>query len=94
MNQESAETLSLEALAFIASDEDHLGALLAQCGWTLEDLREQISSPTVLAGILEFLLSDERRLLDFCEQSGRPPEQPAQARRALPGNWDGDVGFS
>jgi len=85
MQHEFAETIALEALAFLAADERHLGALLVQAGWTLPELRAQAGEPHVLAGILDFLLADERRLLAYCEASGHTPTLVAKARRALPG---------
>ena len=86
MDGEAAETLALEALAFLASDERRLGALLAQAGWTLPELRAGLADSHVLAGILDFVLSDERLLVAFCEVSGCGPETPMRARRALPGS--------
>ncbi|HXZ67897.1 MAG TPA: DUF3572 domain-containing protein [Alphaproteobacteria bacterium] len=83
---EAAETLALEALTFLASDERRLGALLAQAGWTLPELRARLGDPHVLAGILDFVLSDERLVVGFCESSGCAPEMPMRARRALPGS--------
>ena len=90
MHVEAAETLALEALAFLASDERRLGALLAQAGWTLDELRAGASDPIVLAGVLDFLLSDERLVVAFCEAANCVPEAPLRARRALPGSaFDG-----
>jgi hypothetical protein len=85
MTSEAAETLALEALAFLAADERRLGALLAQAGWTLEELRAQASEPWVLAGIVDFLLADERLLFAFCAEAGLAPDQPGKARAALAG---------
>ncbi len=85
MEHERAETLALEALAFLAADERYLGALLAQAGWTLAELRAQAGEPHVLAGILDFVLADERLLLAYCEAAGHSPTLVARARRALPG---------
>ncbi|MFZ1992042.1 MAG: DUF3572 family protein, partial [Alphaproteobacteria bacterium] len=49
-----------------------------------------LSDPHVLAGILDFVLSDERLVVGFCEASGCAPEAPIRARRALPGSgFDG-----
>jgi len=82
---EAAQVLGLQALSFLAADERRLGALLAQAGWTLAELRTGASDPQVLAGVLDFVLSDERLLSAFCEETGCAPEQPMRARRVLPG---------
>jgi hypothetical protein len=55
-------------------------------------LREQLTNPSFLAGILDFMLSDEPLLLSFCEEQNIAPTLIVQARRALPGSenlWDG-----
>lgn len=85
MQDEFAETVALQALAFLAADERRLGALLAQAGWTLGELRELAAERHVLAGILDFILADEPTLLAYCEASGHDPSLVAKARRALPG---------
>ena len=85
MRHELAETLALEALAFVAADDRRLGALLAQAGWTLQELRAQAGEPHVLAGILDFLLGHEPLLLAYCEAAGHEPNVIVRARRALPG---------
>jgi hypothetical protein len=89
VNQDVAQAIGLQALAYIAADERRLGALLVQAGWTLAELRASLSDPAAIAGILDFLLSDERLVLGFCEHAGLPPQVPMQARRALPGAGDG-----
>jgi hypothetical protein len=86
VDEQAAETLALEALAYLASDERRLGALLAQAGWTLGELRVGAGDPAVLAGVLDFVLSDERLVVGFCETAGCAPEMPMRARRALPGS--------
>jgi hypothetical protein len=85
MQVEAAESLALQALAFLAADERRLGALLAQAGWTLAELRDAAQEAHVLAGILDFLMSHEPFLLAFSAESGHGPELIAKARRALPG---------
>ncbi|WP_135077298.1 DUF3572 domain-containing protein [Terasakiella sp. SH-1] len=92
MKQEQAEVIALQAITFIGSDERALHGLLAQSGAGVDDLKEQISDPAFLAGILDFLLSDEGALLAFCDQADLQPELVIKARRALPGGeqlWDG-----
>ncbi len=85
MRRDEAESLALQGLAFLAGDERRLGSLLAQAGWTLGELRAQAGEAHVLAGILDFLLGDEKLLLAFCETIGEAPERIARARAELPG---------
>jgi hypothetical protein len=92
MKYEQAEILALQAVTFISAHENALNGLLAQSGAGLDDLREQLTNPSFLAGILDFMLSDEPLLLSFCEEQNIAPTLIVQARRALPGSenlWDG-----
>lgn len=85
MNEEFAETLALQALSFVANDEDMLIAYLHLSGMTLESLKKSASHKETLASILDFLLQNEKRLLEFCQSYSIPPDVPAKARRLLPG---------
>lgn len=92
MKQEQAEVIALQAITYISTQEDALNALLAQSGAGPDDLREQLANSSFLAGILDFILSDEPFLLAFCSDQNIPPELIVHARRALPGAenlWDG-----
>ncbi len=92
MQMEQAETIALQAVTFISTDENLLNALMAQSGMGVDDLRANITQPAFLAGILDFLLSDEPTLLNFCTEQEIQPELIIRARRALPGGqnlWDG-----
>ena len=92
MTQEQAETLALQALAWIAEDPDRLGRLLAETGLAPEEIREQAESPAFLGGVLDFLLGDEAGLLAFCAETSLEPTWPARARQSLPGGSPGDRG--
>lgn len=85
MNRAHAETLALQALAYIAQDDKLLTRLLALTGLGLDDLKAAAARPETLAGVLDFLLQDEATLLAFCEASEIAPEMPARARSSLPG---------
>ena len=92
MKQEQAEVLALQAITFIGAEEKALNGFLAQTGSGIDELRDQIADTAFLAGILDFMLSDESLLLAFCDQENIRPEFVIQARRAMPGGenlWDG-----
>ena len=86
--QESAQTLALQALGWLASDDDRLGAFMASGGMDAASLRAQATDPMLHAAVMDFLLSDEALLLQFCADCDVAPDLPMQARAALPG---GDV---
>ncbi|MGK2739490.1 DUF3572 domain-containing protein [Tepidicaulis sp. LMO-SS28] len=85
MQSETAETIALQGLAYIAENESELLAFLDVTGVDIATLRANAASPHILAGVMDFLMMDDQRLLAFCEVAGVPPETPGQARQALPG---------
>ncbi|WP_420558938.1 DUF3572 domain-containing protein [Tepidicaulis sp.] len=85
MQKDTAETIALQGLAYIAENESELTAFLEATGVDIKTLRANASSPHILAGVIDFLMMDDKRLLAFCEEAGLPPETPGEARQALPG---------
>lgn len=85
MNQEDAEILAIRALGFIADDEDRLTRLIALTGLAADDLRQRATDPGFLGALLDFLLEDERMLMEFVARTGIRPEDPYAARRRFPG---------
>lgn len=88
MNTDRAETIALQALAFLAADEQALGGFVQLTGLGLDELRSAASNPEILAGVLDYLLQDEAMLLAFCAAAEIRPDEPGRARAYLPG---GDV---
>ncbi|MCY4499635.1 MAG: DUF3572 family protein [Rhodospirillaceae bacterium] len=80
MDGAAAETIALQALAFLVSEEAVLRGFMSQSGTTAGDLRTGAEDPQFLAGVLNFLLEQDERLLDFC---GQADVTPVQTRRAL-----------
>jgi len=66
----TAETVALQALAYLAAEPEALGRLLASSGMDAAALRTGAEDPHLLAGVLEFLLSQEELLIRFCEREG------------------------
>ena len=85
MQQDEAQALALRAVAWLASDSAALGRFLAESGIGPADLRQAVGDAAFLAGVLDHLLADERRLLAFCQADNIAPAKPAAARRLLPG---------
>lgn len=89
MKQEQAETIALEALTLIAGDEDQLGALCAQTGTNINNLKTGASDPTFLGAVIDFLLEDDKRLINICQSLELQPEKMMSVRHALPGATSG-----
>lgn len=85
MQQDDAETIAIKALTFLATRPEDMSRFLALTGSNTEELKSLAQTPEGLGGILDYILSDEALLLAFVERSKLNPEDPAKARRALPG---------
>ena len=84
-SQEAAEAFAARVLGWLAEDHARISAFLAWSGESPSNLHERMTDPGFLLAVIEFLMSDERQLLDACTDLGVPPETPGQARAALPG---------
>jgi len=80
---EAPDEVAIEALSFVAGDPVIFNRFLRLTGLELENLRAAASEPAFLAGVLDFLLSDERLVLAFSDQSAIDPSVIADARRRL-----------
>lgn len=78
-----AEKLAIDALSFIAAEPGLLAQFAAVTGHTPATMRAEIASPEFLAGILDFLMSDESLLLVFASHQGIAPPEIMAARQAL-----------
>ena len=85
LSQKNAEVLAIQGVSFLASDDDRIARFMANSGMSADSLTHGIHDPAILAGVLDYLLSDDSLLLDFAEYAGVAPETPALARAVLPG---------
>ncbi len=83
MDQDAAERLAIAAFGFIAGDPNRLVRFLDFSGYQPDAIRDAASSPDFLAGILDFLLSDESLLLVFASHSELDPRLVHGAMRTL-----------
>ncbi|MBP6986019.1 MAG: DUF3572 family protein [Alphaproteobacteria bacterium] len=82
---DATETLSIKALTFIASREDLLDLFIDACGITVNDLYENAEAPEVWAALLDFILSTDVILFDFCDSTEYTSQDIWRARNDLPG---------
>jgi len=90
-SREAAETLAIQALAFLAEEPDRLAGFLGATGLTPDRIRESAGQPDFLAGVLEHMLADESLLVAFADGAGIDPADIARARGALGGTWERDL---
>ncbi len=86
MKAAAAETIALQALAFIAADDDTLNAFMASTGFGITDLKTSAADPAFLGGVLDFVLQDDNNVLGFCKAVDLEPADLFRARHALPGS--------
>ena len=84
-SRESAETLALQALAWIVAQEDLLPVFLGSSGLSENDLRSQVGDPELSGAVLDFLLMDDRWVQRVCDDLGLAYDRLMLARAALPG---------
>lgn len=91
VTRESAETLALRCLGWLAGHDELLPVFLGATGASEADLRAGAEDPAFLASVLDFLLMDDAWVMEFCSAMELPNEAPMRARAALPGgaqvNW-------
>lgn len=85
MTPTEAETLALQALAFLAQSPDEIDRFLVASGISPPDLRERAGDPEILAAIMDFVLADDTRITDLCDALATDPRVLHAVRRALPG---------
>jgi hypothetical protein len=83
--RDSAETLALKCLGWLAGNEELLPVFLGSTGASEDDLRTGAQDPAFLASVLDFLLMDDAWVIAFCEAHALPNDAPMRARAALPG---------
>jgi hypothetical protein len=88
MEKEKAETIGLQALAFLVKDEEILERFLTASGLTLQELKSRFHDSDLLGAVLDMILSDDTVLLAFCNSASLSPESIIRARRILPGGYD------
>ena len=85
MQRDAAETVGLQALGWLAGNEDLLPVFLGSTGASSEDLRAGAADPAFLGSVLDFLTMDDAWVVAFCDAAGLPYEAPMRARAARPG---------
>ncbi len=77
------ETIALEALGWVLTDEPRAERFLALTGLTPDALREGLGSRAVLGAVLDFLAGHEADLVAVAMALDLPPQDIAEAARTL-----------
>lgn len=85
LSENAAETLALQALAWLVSNDELLPVFMGASGAGQDEIRVRATDPAFLGGVLDFLMMDDAWIMAFCDATETPYEYPMQARAALPG---------
>ena len=92
IDREAALGLAIRALEYLAQEPEQLGRFLALSGLDPTTIRAAARQPEFLAGVLEYVLNDERLLVAFTASLDLAPERISQARAVLMGHsWERDI---
>jgi hypothetical protein len=87
---EVAEVLAIQALGFIAQDDERLGRFLALTGMGPAEIRAAARERHFLAGVLDYVTGDEELLVAFAGHADVDPATIAIARQALAEDENGE----
>jgi hypothetical protein len=87
---DSARSLAVSALAFIAADSDRLSRFLKLTGLGPDNLRTAAADSAFLGSVLEYLVGDEALLVEFAADVRLKPEAVARAHDALCRSHEGE----
>jgi hypothetical protein len=92
IGRENAENMAVQALAYLAGEPEQLARFLALTGIGPQAIRSAASDPQFLAGVLDFVVGDERLLVAFAEHIQMKPEAVLRAQAVLSGApWERDT---
>jgi len=91
-SRQTAESLAIAALAFIAGEPRRLGRFLALTGIDPESIRAAAREPRFLLGVLDHMAAEEPLLLAFAAENAIPPSAVMEARDIIAGRrWERDT---
>jgi hypothetical protein len=92
ITRKTAETLAIQALAYLAGEPERLGHFLAATGIGPEMIRKAAADPSFLAGVLDHVAADEPLLLAVADHAGVTPQDVEHAQAILSGRpWQREV---
>jgi len=88
ISQDSAETIGLQAVAWLAANDELLPVFLGATGAAEADFRAGVQDPTFQGSVLDFILMDDAWVVAFCDAVSIAYTEVAAARSALPGGGE------
>lgn len=91
---EAARDLAMRALVHMSEYPEIIAGFLGSSGLQPDDLRGMIGDPQLALHVLDYLVEDDRRVLEAAEALAIPPGSFLQARTVLAGpgshGWEAD----
>lgn len=85
IGRDMAEAIAAQALAWLAGDPENLNGFLALSGLSPAELMAQAADARTLGAVLDFVLTEDRLVIGFCDTASLAYTVPQMARAALPG---------
>lgn len=85
LTRNTAETIALQSLGWLVSNEDVLPVFLGATGASEGDMRARAQDPDFLGSVLDFILMDDAWVIACCDTCGLGYERLSEARQSLPG---------
>ena len=85
MQQDAAQIVAIQALSWILSDPATLNSFVAATGVGSDEFGARARDPDFHGAILDFLLTDDRFVVGFCDTAGLAYTIPMAVRMVLPG---------
>ncbi|WP_295048384.1 DUF3572 domain-containing protein [uncultured Paracoccus sp.] len=91
--RDSAHDLAMTVLLYMVERPDLIGQFLDSSGLQPQDLRQAAGSSDIALHVLDFLLEDDRRVLEAARDLDIAPGEVMAARTALagPGSYGWEV---
>ncbi len=83
LDPDAAQAVAIQALTYLGEDDERLGRFVEATGLHLDTLRSAATSPDFLAGVLDYLVSDESLLIAFAARLRIKPEAVMAAKYVL-----------
>lgn len=88
VSRELADVIGLQAVAWMAGQDDLLPVFLGATGASEQDFRAALEDPGFQAAVLDFILMDDAWVRRFCDASDIAYDAPRTARAHLPGGGE------
>lgn len=88
VSRESAETISLQVVSWLAGNDELCPVFLGASGASEADMRHGLRDPAFLGAVLDFVMMEDAWVMSCCDALGLAYTDLMAARQALPGGGE------